>query len=131
MSLRKLLPILAIAGAFAIMTGASGAFTASNTVPTSNNLGFGSKIVTGYQVTNIAFTPTEATPSYLNAVAFQVTPDGAGGAPTTVKLQLKSGGTWYAATNTGGNTWQVTTPVLESNTLLVSDVDSFTILAYQ
>jgi hypothetical protein len=82
------------------------AYAATNTVPTSN-AGSGSGTISGYTVSNIAYTLNSTTPTNLDQVAFSITPT----TTTTVKAQLASGGSWYSCTNTAGSvTCNTTSP---------------------
>ena len=97
--IRKFRYVVALIAAVCVAAGAY-AFTASNTVP-SSNAGSGSHAISGYAVTNVAYTLNSTTPTDLDAVAFTL--DAAAG---TVKAQVVSGGTWYACSNGGsGNDW--------------------------
>lgn len=87
--------ILALIAAAAIGIG-SYAIAAANTVPASN-AGIGSGTVSGYTVTNIAYT-LGATPSDIDLVEFDISPS----SPTpTVKARFVTGGTWYDCTVAG------------------------------
>ena len=83
--------------AVAVIAGGSYAFTASNTVPTTQ-AGQGTGTVSGYTVTSVGYTLNGATPSNIDAVTFTISPSSA----TTVKAQLVGAGTWYSCTNTAG-----------------------------
>ena len=74
------------------------AYAATNTVP-SSNAGSGSGSISGYTVSNVAYTLNSTTPTNLDQVAFSITPT----TTTTVKAQLASGGTWYSCTNSAGS----------------------------
>lgn len=94
-----------IAAALAAVLVAAGAyaFTASNTVP-SSNAGSGSGTISGYTVSNIAYQLNAADPTTLDSISFTL--DKTAG---TVKAQLKSGGSWFSCTNSSGNNWSCTT----------------------
>ena len=91
-------------GAVAAVAGGSYAFTASNTVP-STQAGQGTGTVSGYTVSSVAYSLNASTPSNIDAVTFTISPSTA----TTVKAQLVSGGTWYSCTNTAGSVSCATT----------------------
>ena len=74
------------------------AYAATNTVPTSN-AGAGSGSISGYTVSNVAYTLNTTTPTNLDQVTFSITPT----TTSTVKAQLASGGTWYSCTNSAGS----------------------------
>jgi hypothetical protein len=96
--IRKLRYLVAVIAAVCVAVGAY-AFTASNTVP-NTSAGSGSGTISGYDVTNVAYT-LAANKTDLSAVAFTL--DKAAG---TVKAQVVNGGTWFDCTNGGsGNNW--------------------------
>lgn len=103
--LRRRRTVLVALLALAVACGVY-AYAATNTVP-SSNAGSGSGTISGYTVSNIAYTLNSTTPTNLDQVAFSVTP----AATSTVKAQLASGGTWYSCTNTSGSvTCNTTSP---------------------
>lgn len=79
------------------------AFTASNTVPGSS-AGSGSGAITGYTVSNIAYTLNSTNPDNLDAVTFTLNK-----AAGTVKAQVGSSGSWYACSVVSGNNWSCDT----------------------
>ena len=83
--------------AVAVVAGGSYAFTASNTVPTTQ-AGQGTGTVSGYAVSAVGYTLNASTPTNIDAVTFTISPATA----TTVKAQLVAAGTWYSCTNTAG-----------------------------
>ena len=83
--------------AVAVIAGGSYAFTASNTVPTTQ-AGQGTGTVSGYTVSAVGYTLNASTPTNIDAVTFTISPATA----TTVKAQLVAAGTWYSCTNTAG-----------------------------
>ena len=74
------------------------AYTASNTVPTSN-AGTGAGAISGYTVTNVSYTQNGTDPRDLDAVTFTISPADA----DEVNAQLVDGGAWYACVNTAGS----------------------------
>lgn len=80
------------------------AYAATNTVPGST-AGAGSGTISGYTVSNIAYTLNSTTPTNLDQVAFTISP----AAASTVKVQLAAGGSWYSCTNTTGSVTCTTT----------------------
>lgn len=96
--------LIGTVAAVAVVAGGSYAFTASNTVPTTQ-AGQGSGTVSGYTVTSVAYGLNASTPTNIDTVSFTISPASA----TTVKAQLASGGTWYACTNTTGSVSCATT----------------------
>jgi hypothetical protein len=115
---RKLRYIAALIAAVCVAAGIY-AFTASNTVP-GTNLGAGSGAISGYTVSNIAYT-LGATPTNLASVSFTL--DKAAG---TVKAQVQSGGSWYSCTNTSGNDWSCATTSPQAT---VQPADQLTVVA--
>jgi len=82
------------------------AYAATNTVPGST-AGSGSGAISGYTISNIAYTLNATTPTNLDQVAFTIAP----AAATTVKVQLAAAGSWYSCTNTAGSvTCSTTSP---------------------
>jgi hypothetical protein len=83
-----------------IVLAATGAyvFTASNNVP-ATNAGSGSAVISGYDVTNVAYHLNTGNPSNIDTVTFNISPASA----TTVKLKLFAAGPWYDCTNTTGS----------------------------
>ncbi len=103
--IRKFRYVAAILAAVCVAAGVY-AFTASNTVPGSN-AGAGSGTISGYTVSNIAYTLNSTTPTNMDAVAFTLS-----AAAGTVKAQVVNGGAWYSCTNGGsGNNWTCDTTV--------------------
>lgn len=118
---RKLRYVLAVLLAAIVAVGAY-AFTNSNTVPASH-AGSGSGAISGYTVSNISYTPDATTPTNLDAVSFTLD-----AAAKTVKAQVDSvAGTWYACTNTSGNSWSCDTTVGTPAT--VKPTDQLTVVA--
>lgn len=80
----------------AIIASGSYALTAANTVPASK-AGDGAGTVTGYTVSDIHYNLNATDPSKADSVQFNV--DTAPPTGSTVKVQVKSGGTWHSCTN--------------------------------
>ena len=119
--IRRFRYVAAVLAAVCVAAGAY-AFTASNTVP-ATTAGSGSQTISGYTVTNVAYTLNSTTPTDMDAVAFTL--DKAAG---TVKAQVVSGGTWYDCTNGGaGNNWTCDTTVGTQAT--VAPANNLTIVA--
>jgi hypothetical protein len=95
------------------------AFTASNTVPGSS-AGAGSGAITGYTVSNVAYT-LGTVPTNMDAVTFTL--DKAAG---TVKAQVQTGGSWYSCSNTSGNNWSCDTTSPQAT---VQPADQLTVVA--
>ena len=88
----------------AVMAGAYG-FAATNTV-VAPRAGDGAGTISGYTVSNVAYTLNSSNPQVLDKVEFDLD-----AAASTVKVRLQSmGGTWYSCTNTSGNHWSCNTP---------------------
>jgi len=82
------------------------AYAATNTVPTSS-AGSGSGTISGYTVTNVAYTLNATTPTNLDQVAFTLAPT----TTSTLKVQLAAAGVWYSCTNVAGSaTCNTTSP---------------------
>ena len=97
----RLLITIVVAG---VLATATYAFTASNTVPASK-AGDGSGVISGYTVTNVAYTLNATNPANLDSVGFTL--DAAAG---TVKIKLvAAGSTWFSCTNPSGNNWTCAT----------------------
>ena len=96
--------LIGTAAAVAVIAGGSYAFTASNTVPTTQ-AGQGTGTVSGYTVTSVAYGLNASTPTNIDTVTFTISPATA----TTVKAQVATGGTWYSCTNTTGSVSCATT----------------------
>ena len=96
--------ILFVVAVIAIISVASYAFAAANTVPTTK-AGDGLGVVSGYTVTSVAYT-LNANPATLDKVSFDL-----GAAATQVKAQLvATSGTWYTCTEVGVTTvWECDT----------------------
>jgi len=91
--------------AFAVACGVY-AYAATNTVPGST-AGAGSGVISGYTVSNVAYTLNTTTPTNLDQVAFTIAPI----ATSTVKVQLAPAGSWYSCSNTAGSvTCNTTSP---------------------
>jgi hypothetical protein len=102
--IRRFRYLAAVLAAVLVAAGAY-AFTASNTVP-NTSAGAGSGTITGYTVSNVAYTLNGTTPTNMDAVTFTLDK-----AASVVKTQVVSGGTWYACTNTSGTNWSCDTTV--------------------
>lgn len=88
----------------AVFASAAYAFTASNTVPGSS-AGDGSGAISGYTVSNVAYTINATNPQNLDQVAFTIAPAAAG----TVKIKLAAAGSWYSCANAAGSVTCATT----------------------
>jgi hypothetical protein len=115
---RKLRYLAALIAALCIAVAVY-AFTASNTVP-GTNAGAGSGAISGYTVSNVAYT-LGATPTNLASVAFTL--DKAAG---TVKAQVQTGGSWYSCTNTANDDWSCATTSPQAT---VQPADQLTVVA--
>ena len=97
----RLLATLVVAG---VLATATYAFTASNTVPASR-AGDGSGAISGYTVSNVAYTLNATNPSNLDSVAFTLD-----AAASVAKIKLvAAGSTWYSCTNPSANNWTCST----------------------
>ena len=89
--------------AVAVMAAAYG-FAATNTVP-DTRAGDGAGTISGYAVSNVAYTLNASNPQQLDKVEFDLD-----AAASTVKVRLQTTGSWYDCTNTSGNHWSCDTP---------------------
>jgi hypothetical protein len=118
---RKRNRYLAAAAITAVVAPAAYAFTAANTVPASS-AGSGSGAISGYTVSNVAYTLNASNPQNVDQVAFTISPT-----TGTVKVQVVSGGSWYACTNTAGSVTCATT----SPQATAAGVNQLTVVAAQ
>lgn len=82
-----------------ILAGTAYAFAAANTVP-ATKAGDGLGIISGYTITNVAYTLNATDPSKLDSVGFDV-----GAAATQVQIQLVAVGcTFYTCSEVGVTT---------------------------
>ncbi|MFZ1040711.1 MAG: hypothetical protein WCA79_06320 [Anaerolineales bacterium] len=99
-----------------ILATSAYAFAASNTVP-GTVAGEGAAVVSGYTVTNVAYT-LDATPSKIDSVAFTLS-----GPATTVEASLTgSGGTFYNCTGVVNN-WTCTTTAPQATVTNATSLD--------
>jgi hypothetical protein len=89
----RLLGVLAIAAA---LGAGVYAFTATNTVPTSN-AGSGSGTISGYTVSGIAYTLNATTPTNIDSMTFTLD-----ASATTVKAKIVSGSSTYTSCSVSG-----------------------------
>ncbi|MDW8008454.1 MAG: hypothetical protein RMK67_02680 [Chloroflexota bacterium] len=94
--------VAAVAVGLVVALAAMG-LAASNTVP-NTRAGDGAGTISGYTVTNVAYTLNGTNPQQVDSVSFTLD-----AAANTVKVRLQSGGTWYNCTNTSGNNWSCNT----------------------
>jgi hypothetical protein len=81
-----------------ILTVATFAFAAANTLPATTSAGDGARAISGYDITNVKYNLDTTDPALINTVTFTITP----AAATSVKIQLVSSGSWFDCTNTAG-----------------------------
>lgn len=124
----RLTAALVAAGAIG---GGAYAFTASNTVPTTN-VGAGSGTVSGYTVTNLHYGLDATTPANIDSLTFSVSPviPSTSSGKVDVQAALSAGGpnTYSCTTNTAGDTVTCTTT---SPQLTASTLSSVTVVAAQ
>jgi hypothetical protein len=98
-----------IIGVIVVLSTFGFAFAASITMPaTDTNAGYGSKVVSGYTLSNITYTLNVANPGLIDTVKFNLDFAGGGGVSdtsTAVRARLYGGGTWLTCGGTGGNIW--------------------------
>jgi hypothetical protein len=81
-----------------ILAAAVYGFAATNTV-TATAAGDGTGVISGYAITNVAYTLNGSNPGTIDSVAFSINPTSAG----TVRIKLvAAGSTWYNCTNAAG-----------------------------
>jgi hypothetical protein len=119
-------------GAAAAVAGGAYAFTAANTVPTSN-AGAGSGVVSGYTVTNVHYALDATTPANVDSLTFNVSPviPSTGTGKVIVQAALSIGGpnTYTCSTNTAGDT--VTCATTSPQQLTAALLTSLTVVAAQ
>ena len=82
-----------------VLAAAVYGFAASNSVP-ATAAGDGSAVISGYNITSVAYTLNGADPGLLDGVAFTISPTTAG----TVRIKLvAAGSTWYTCANASGS----------------------------
>lgn len=117
--------------AAAVVAGGAYAFTAANTVPTSN-AGSGSGTVSGYTVTNVHYALDSTTPANIDSLTFNVSPviPSTGSGKVIVQAALSSGGpnNYTCTTNTAGDT---VTCATTSPQLTADKLSSITVVAAQ
>jgi hypothetical protein len=118
---RKRNRYLAAVAIAAIVAPAAYAFTAANTVP-SSSAGSGSGVISGYTVSSVSYTLNASNPQNVDQVAFTISPTSG-----TVKVQVVSGGSWYACTNSSGSVTCATT----SPQATAAAVNQLTVVAAQ
>jgi hypothetical protein len=88
---------LAIFALVLVLAGATYAFAAANTVPTSK-AGDGTGVISGYTVSAVHYNLNTTNPSTIDSVTFTL--NSAPVAGSTIKIKLVSAGTtWYTCTN--------------------------------
>jgi hypothetical protein len=118
-------------GAAAAVAGGAYAFTAANTVPTSN-AGAGSGAVSGYTVTNVHYALDATTPANVDSLTFNVSPviPSSGSGKVIVQAALSAGGpdTFTCSTTVAGDT---VTCATTSPQLTAALLTSLTVVAAQ
>jgi archaellin len=117
--IRRFRYVAAVLAAVCVAAGAY-AFTASNTVP-GTNAGSGAGTISGYTVSNVAYTLNGTDPTKMDTVTFTL--DKAAG---TVKAQVQSSGSWYGCTNSSGNNWSCDTTSPQAS---VAPADQLSVVA--
>jgi hypothetical protein len=96
----RFLPVLVLV---MILFAVGFAFADTNLVNESG-AGDGQNAISGYTVGAIRYNLNAATPTSIDSVQFTLTPTAGAGAPTTVRVQLNGGGSWFTCTLSAG-TW--------------------------
>lgn len=116
--LLKIIVVAIIAFVFASVTYA---FAASNTGIPDQKAGDGAGAVSGYTITNVAYTLDGTNPQLIASVAFNLSADAA-----TVKVRLVSTGVWYNCIVTHSSPWPVT---CNTTSATVASADELRIVA--
>ena len=104
------------------------AFAAANTMPPGDaKVGEGSQTISGFTITNIAYTLNGANPKNIDAVEFDAAPVPTGGATMKIKL-VAAGADWYSCANAAGHLTCNTTVGVQA---LVLPSDELTIIIAQ
>lgn len=108
----------------ALVTAATYAFTASNTVPGSN-AGSGSGTISGYTVSNIHYTADSTTPDNMDSVSFDL--DKAAG---DVKVTVVDGGTVYdCGASAASSPYTVSCDTTVGTQATITPADDLTVVA--
>lgn len=121
-SSRRFRGLLASMGVIVAISAGTYAFTASNTVPTTN-AGQGTGSISGYTATNVSYSLNATTPTNIDSVSFTINP----ATTASVKAQLASSGAWYPCSNAAGTVTCATT----SPQATVSSTSQLTVVASQ
>jgi hypothetical protein len=118
---------LVLAFAFIASLAAYG-FTASNTVADSFT-GDGSQVISGYTVSNVAYTTNDS--GDITAVDFTLGSATAAtyAAPTTLKIKLRSAGSWFSCATDATVTTQATCSAITGET--VAAAENLRVLAHR
>lgn len=124
---------VAIAAVAAVaIAGGAYAFTAANTVPTSN-AGAGSATVSGYVVTNVHYVLDATTPGNIDSLTFTISPviPNTGSGKVVIQAALSTGGpnTYTCTTDVTGAL--VTCPTTTPTQLTAALVTGVTVVAAQ
>ncbi|MBM3181822.1 MAG: hypothetical protein FJZ86_15940 [Chloroflexi bacterium] len=93
--------ILFVVVVVVIISVASYAFAAANTVPDSA-AGYKSNVVPGYTVTNIVYDLDATDPTLVDAITFDIAPSSGTVIAAVVKLQTATAGAWTSCTLVAG-----------------------------
>lgn len=99
----KRISLAAIIVVALVLTITTYAFAASNTMPSASNAGDGSVTISGYTVGTPHYTLGSSDPTSISSVSFTISALAGGVPPTTTKVQLVSGGTWFDCTVASGS----------------------------
>jgi hypothetical protein len=113
--------VLIIALVVLVLAASSYAFAAAITGIPDSKAGTGSGTVTGYAVTNVAYTFNTTNPGNIDLVSFTLD-----SVATVGKIQLETGGTWYSCIDFDGvaavNDWTCDTTVGTQATVALMDI---------
>jgi hypothetical protein len=119
---------IAIALVILVLAVIAFGYAAANVVPESG-AGEGVGTVSGYTISNIAYTLLTTDPTKVSSVAFDAAATSGAEAPSTVKVSVDSGSTWIACTGPVTNTWTCT--FTSESEPLVSAISSMQVIAVQ
>jgi hypothetical protein len=105
-----------------ILTVATFAFAAANTLPATTSAGDGDEDISGYTISNIDYILDGTNPSLISQVEFDITPTGADN--ISIKL-IDAGSTWYSCTEAAG---AVTCPITGGGVAALT-VDNLRVIA--
>lgn len=130
MSLKKLFRprILAVSIIILVLAVAAFGYAAANVVPESG-AGDGTGTVSGYTITNIAYTLLASDPSKVQLLTLDVAATTGAGVATDVRITVDAGATWITCTGPVVNTWTCTFTALSEPS--VSAISNLQVVAVE